>query len=359
MIRMSMSENPNLSQFKEFFRRSRIIKNEQKIWVAIGRKYRWNQIYKESILKYLNSLDPLFEKAKVTSEFEFICTLLRVEGIKSAGWDPWENTIDVFDNIYRLASEIKDYKKQTYLSLWLYGHIIEASQPYDLVANLINIIAGQRYHMQNFPDIVGKNKYSRPQTPSEKIRLLAEKAKFIAMPDSINPFDDVFDRELRNAIFHSDYSLFGDELRLTGAKLGVKKIYSHDELSGLFNKALAYFEAFKTLMSLYINSYQEPKIIPIHPGFSNDPEEKAITIVRKNHGLAGLKDNWTTDQIKKGKITFRFGRFLGYETNMLDKNTTLAVLPENRIKKINRVLKLLPNFLRKKIIGFVKKRKWV
>ena len=356
---MSETTNHNLDQLRKSFLRARLIKNEQKLWVAIGRKHKWNPIHRDSLLKYLNCLDPLFEKAKTTSEFEFICALLRVEGIKSAGWDPWENTVDVFDNIYRLANRVRDYKKQTYLSLWLYGHIIEASEPYDMVANLMNIIEGQRYRMRNFPDIVGKGNYSRPQSPSEKIRLLTEKAKVINMTDSMVPFQDVFDRELRNAIFHSDYSLYGGDLRLTGAKLGVKMVYTHDELSALFNKALAYFEAFKNLVSVYISSYQQPKIIPVHPDFSNDPEEEAITIVRKGYGLTGLKDNWTQEQIKKGKITFRVGRFLRYETKMLDKNPTLAVLPTNRITRINRILKLLPDFLRKKVIGFVEKRKWV
>ena len=102
---MGETTNRNLSQLKEYFLRARIIKNEQKVWVAIGRKHKWNSIHRESLLKYLNCLDPLFEKAKTTSEFEFMCTLLRVEGIKSAGWDPWENTVDVFDNIYRLLAK--------------------------------------------------------------------------------------------------------------------------------------------------------------------------------------------------------------------------------------------------------------
>ena len=344
---------------KEVFLKARIIKNEQRIWVAIGSKKNWNPIHYDSLLRYLNCLDPLFEKAKDISEFEFICTLVRVEGIKSAGWDPWENTVDVFDNIYKLANRVKDYKKQTYISLWLYGHIIEASEPYEIVANLMNIIEGQRYRMENFPDIVGKGNYSRPQSPLEKIRLLTERAKKINMTDSVLPFQDIFDRELRNAIFHSDYALFGSELRLTGAKLGVKRIYTHAELGALFNKALAYFEAFKNLMSVYIKSYQQPRIIPIHPDFSKDPEEKAVTIIRKGYGLTGMKDNWTPEQIKRGKITFRVGRFLSYETRMLDKDPTLTVLPPNRINKINRLLKFLPNFLRKKVIKFVEKYKWV
>lgn len=51
--------------------------------INTNRGNNWNQIHRDSLLKYLNCLDPLFEKAKNVPEF--ICTLIRVEGIKSAG----------------------------------------------------------------------------------------------------------------------------------------------------------------------------------------------------------------------------------------------------------------------------------
>ena len=327
---------------------------EGRKWSIVGNVRGWNAVYKDATIRYLNSFDPLFEKAKDISEFEFINTLIRVRGLQDAGWDPWENTVKAFDCLTKLEKRIKDFETIRHLFLWLYGHIVEASEPYEIIANLMNIIEGKRFIIRNFPD-KQMGKYSKPQTPSEKIEHLTNMAYKIKMPDSIFPFTDVFDRELRNAIFHSDYSLHGGEVRLSR---GYGKIYTHEEIQSLINKGLAYFEAFKNLMTLHIRSYQVPKVISVHPEFSKDSDEKAITIIRTGYGLVGLKDNLTPEELKKGKIPFRTGRFFRYETKMLDKDPALTVLPLNRIEKFNRMLKLLPKFIRRRIVKIAEKQKW-
>jgi len=331
-----------------------IKQNLNKTWEIKGETKNWNPVYRDSLLKYLKCLSPLFEKAKSKSEFEFILTLLRVRGVQDQGWDPWDNTLKIFNSLTRLAKKIRDFETQRHLSLWLYGHIVEASEPYEVAANLITIIDGGRFNINNFPN-VQRGRYKKPQSPLEKIKKLVEMTNRIDISDSIFPFQDIFDRELRNAIFHSDYALYGGEVRLPK---GYGKIYSHDEIQALINKALAYLEAFKNLISSHIRSYQLPKVISTHPEFSKNPQERAVTIIRKGHGLVGLKDNWSIDELKRGKIPFRTGRFLKYEINILDKNPTLAVLPRNRIKKVNKILKILPKFLSRKFVKIAKKYKY-
>jgi len=331
-----------------------LVRNESGIWEIRG-KTKDPLIYRNSVEKYLNCFDPLFEKAKNKSEFEFIFTLFRFRGLQDAGWDPWENTLEAFDRLTRLKMKIRDFKTIRHLFLWLYGHIVEASEPYETVANLINIIDGKRFTGTNFPPKkIGK--YIVPKSPSEKIDTLIKMATKINMSDSVFPFQDVFDRELRNAIFHSDYVLYGNEVRLP--KVGTK-VYSHDEIQSLINKALAYFATFKNLISIHIKSYQSPKVISVHPEFDSDPRVKAKTIIRKGYGLAGLKDNWTIDELKKGEEIFRMGKFFKYEIEMLNKNPMLAVLPPNRIEKVNKVLKFLPKFLSRKILRILEKKKWI
>lgn len=321
-----------------------------KTWEIKGKTKGWNPVYRDSLLKYSMCLGPLFEKARSKSEFEFICTLLRVRGVQDAGWDPWDTILKIFDSLTRSAKRIRDFQTQRHLFLWLYGHIVEASEPYEIVANLITIIDGGRFNINNFPD-TQRGKYKKPQSPSEKIDKLVKIANKINMSDSIFPFQDVYDRELRNAIFHSDYALYRGEVRLPK---GYGKIYSHDEIQALINKALAHLNALKNIVSGYIRSYQSPKIIPVHPEFNKVPQAQAITIVRKGYGLVGLKDNWSIDELKRGRIPFRIGRFLKYERNMLDKDPTFAVLPRNRIEKVNKILKILPKFLVERLLKLLK-----
>lgn len=72
----------------------------------------------------------------------------------------------------------------------------------------------------------------------------------------------------------------------------------------------------------------------------------------------GIKDNWTSEQIKQGHIPFIMGRYLRYEGKMLEKDPRLTILPPNRIKRINMFLKIIPEFLRKKVVPLIEKTGW-
>ncbi len=134
---------------------------------------------------------------------------------------------------------------------------------------------------------------------------------------------EAWNRELRNAIFHADYSLHGPEVRT----IRPLRSYAHDDVMTLVNKALAYHEAMSALRRLQIESYTEPVEIPCDPEFSHDPEEKAVVIVREGYGATGLKDGWTEEELSQGRIPYRMGRFNREEMKMLNADRTLALLP--------------------------------
>jgi hypothetical protein len=91
--------------------------------------------------------------------------------------------------------------------------------------------------------------------------------------------------------------------------------------------------------------------------FGGHPDEKAVTIVRKGHGLVGIKDNWTMEQLKRGYIPFRIGIFYPYEEKLLSKDPLLATLPLDKVERINAILKILPKFLSKYIVKKLQKNK--
>lgn len=309
-----------------------------------------NNTYSDTIIYYLNTFDALFEKAKQACEFEFILTLLRVKGLQGAGWDPFENTQEAFSCIWKLVGKIRDFKTSRHLFLWLYGHIVEASEPYEILANLINISSGGRFLISNFPD-KPRGRYSISQSPSEKIQKLKETASKIGMEGTILPLMDAFDRDLRNAIFHADYSLYEGELRIK--KPG--KSYSNEEITAILNKGLAYYQAFVNMFNSYIHSYNEPKIIPVHPEFATRPNHKAIVIIRQGYGLIGMQDYFENEQDRIGESPFRLGHFLDYESELLKMKPTLCVMPRNRIERINKTLRVLPKFLSSRIVKRLRK----
>src|SRR4030042_900013 len=311
-------------------RRRGFIKGEKGEFVATGVPKKFNKTYTDSIVKYLNCLDLLFEKSQQKSEFEFIFTLLRFRGIQYTKEDPYENSLETFDAIMKLGNKIHGDPKIN-LFLWLYGHIVESSEPYEILANLLNICNGGRYQAYNFPRIRTKWGY-RDQFPTEKIQKLEVLANKASMINVLEPIKYVFDKDLRNSIFHSDYSGFNGEIIINNPQ----KIYSAKVTQSLINKALAYHEVVKNLIRSYREGYKESKLIKVSPGFSPDPDEKAVLIIRENDGAIGMKDSWTKEEIKNGKISFFAGHIFSDEQKYLDQG--VVVLPSRKQGVLKRII---------------------
>src|SRR5260221_1165044 len=104
---------------------------------------------------------------------------------------------------------------------------------------------------------------------------------------------EVWDRELRNAIFHSDYSLHGGEVRFK--KDGRYTAYSDEQILTLVNRALAYFNALRILRSAHIGSYTGPKEIIVHPQMAGPPGERAIVRARSGYKPSFLQNSWSNE----------------------------------------------------------------
>ena len=50
--------------------------------------------------EYFDCLNSLFNKARETNEYEYICTLLRIRGEEDAGWDPLTETFLLTRGVY-------------------------------------------------------------------------------------------------------------------------------------------------------------------------------------------------------------------------------------------------------------------
>ena len=281
----------------------------------------YHKVHHESFLRYLSDLEPAFYQAKEKCEFEFICTLLRCRGCEDAGWDPFETTLRAIPSLICLHPQIEDFETKRHLELWTYGHILEASEPYEVLANLIAVSKGDRFNAQVFPP----DKGGRPKSPGEKIRAIDKMAQATGLSSVVIPLKEIWNRDLRNSIFHADYSIHGGDLR-TVRPLAE---YTNDAIMTLVNKTLGYLWAFTTLYRLYRVEYKQSKIIDVHPEFSRRPNEKAIVIVRGNYGAIGLKDAWSKEQISEedGIIPWRIGRFYPHEMKQMEVDSSITFFP--------------------------------
>jgi len=305
-------------------------------------------------LFYLNKLDSFFSLAADKCELEFILCLIRFTGMRDAGWDPFENLKETYETFHKIQSlnKLREVEKAHY-ALFTYGLIIEALVPYNLLANLMSVIEGDRYRLNNFPDTIDrKTGKTRSQTMSSIIDQLKSRAKKLNL--DLDFFDDFVDNHLRNGVFHSDYSIYWPEVRINNP---VKR-YTHDEWTLLVNRAFAYIQALFILEQFYTSTYAEPATVKPHPEFNTNGGQ-ITTIVRKGYGVIGIKDTWTKEQIARGAIPHRLGRFLPYEIDLIEQGQLL--LPPDRIRKFNKRINHLPRFLKiylvkkfRKTFGFKK-----
>jgi hypothetical protein len=273
--------------------------------------------YLAALSRYLTTFDRLAQVAKHVDEAQFILALLSVRGIQGAGWDPYATTIDGIKAATQLHNEAEDRLAARHLQLWIYGHIVEASVPYELIGNLAQVAVGEAAVMDPF-----RNLGTRP-SPGRKIAQICEWADQAGNEALSHLLPQIWDAELRNAVFHSDYAIHGDEIRLPG----VGQSRSLEEVALLTGKASAYHDGVLGARRFHLESYTEPKRVRGGSITPANSDEELMIIVREGAGAVGLKDTLTAADRAAGGITFHYvARVSQEEIAMLNADPDLALL---------------------------------
>lgn len=335
-----------VSHVKNFFKKPAFVKINEKYEISKYPKNA-NPFYLNKVAEYLTEFDKAFLRAKETSEFQFILSLLRVRGIENIGEDAYENTVNTFHYISKLLKTQKDDDSKLNIFLWIYGHIVEASEPYEIITNLLNIAKGNEFSTCNFPRIK-RGKFDYEQYPHDKIAHIESLASGTEFEGIVKILKEVYDRELRNSIFHSNYAVNRGKVFLKGMKFPIT--YSNKEINEKVNCALAYHEVVNRLYVTHTREYDTTKIIPVSKSFSKLPREKAIIITRENYGIIGMKNSINSPS------SWYVGKSHQYERKLMSQG--VYTLPPDRIEISNKLLKALPEVVRKNIIGVINSR-WV
>lgn len=304
--------------------------------------------YAKSLENTLNKLGPIFQLAMKKNQFQFGLALLGVKSFQDAGWEPFETLRE----IHKIFSKVKknlDGKELLHISLFFYGVAVEASEPYEIIANLFNIIEGKPYIRDNFPDERTKKGF-RQIYPIEKIEKLKERAAKLNF--SLDFYDNFFDNKLRNAVFHSNYNVHNEEIRFS--RRGQDYVYNRDTWIQKVNGAYSYYESIIFMLSKFKKEFASDKLLDAYPHFSKIKGEKGVPIIRKGHGLIGVKDNWTEEEKRKGRIPWWIGRSYKYEKILIEKGQHM--LPVDKVKKYNLILNYCPNPIKSWLASFFNRK---
>lgn len=201
---------------------------------------------KSELISYVDSL---FTRAYESSPFDFLCTILRVHGLSDANWDPFEESLDAFEDFNWLmgkSNEERDHRCTLRIALLVYCQTIEMTAVHEMLANLLRCISNEPYIINPFSKLIKLKKkrlfdWIPPSAPVKfnVIKKLATKVGDETLPRIIDSF---LNGDVRNAFSHSDYILTDTEFRFTEA--GLAHVIKIDEIDRLINECVAFYNTF-------------------------------------------------------------------------------------------------------------------
>jgi hypothetical protein len=156
-----------------------------------------------------DELKRLFQTAQTIDEFEFINVLIGYNGMgdQRVLTHLYESRAFI-DDIKSLIQNSSNKHTKTRLGLLLYCHIFEMNELYNILGNLLRVSMGQGW--KYIPDLY--NRYNQTElSPTEKINRLKNLAEQCKFDELISEIEKLYNNRIRNAFFHSSYSLIEDD----------------------------------------------------------------------------------------------------------------------------------------------------
>lgn len=243
-------------------------------------------------IKNLNvHLSHLFVFSRKINEIDFAASLSgEFRGAQDAGWTTTITAEEVFHEIKAILNrrEIAS-RAELRVLLLLYCQLAEAGGVYEALKNLMGVVRLKPYLLWPFKDLVRvKQEPKRVIGPNANttFRDLASMAKEIGLCGLSSTLEVAFRDDIRNAISHADYVIWGNELRLRKRNGGNADKLSFEVINDAINRGIGFFELLRHYVDVSIKSFHPPKEIvgrfsasfPMPWTISFEPESQSFSI---------------------------------------------------------------------------------
>ena len=260
-----------------------------------------DQFYPE----YKKYFEHLFVQARDTGGLDYIYTLLRVSGVQDGGWDPF---VEAEESLVDLSSVLRDLstagreKTSLRLALLLYCHSLEMAAPYQIFFNLLRCCQSKNYLFMPFFE-VDKNGKVIQKYPKNKIDSLEQEAKKVGEEALITHIKSFYDNNIRNAFFHSDYTI-EDDFKICEAR--PVQVIEKSVLLEKIKRCFAFYQAF-------MDTYREAKVayIPVEKTYPLKNFDVLELLVDDKEGLVGFKMHYPREDAMYGHYERRKDRVRG------------------------------------------------
>jgi len=236
---------------------------------------------------------------------------VRVTGMKDTGWDSYIESQELLQDITNLmALELpadrfsSPSNTHARLALIAYSHMIEMNAPYEFLANALRLRMGMKYsveplaHLDKLRDtkVNGvKMKRLMRASPIAKINEIDTMAQKAGLPEVGAALKGIYNSTIRNAVYHSDYVVHNESLRLLSGshysrKEGVNTpLITFDELGEVTSEAFAFHSALLALWKRQRKLFTDfrGKIIPY-----DDRYKGVIEYTFEDDSLNGFRVYW-------------------------------------------------------------------
>lgn len=208
----------------------------------------------------------LFKFVRQISELDFAGSLNgEFRGAQDAGWSTTITAEQVYEELSELlaAGPVETIAEMRVILL-LYSQLSEAGGVYESLKNMMGIVEGAPYNLQPFQDLVRvKQNPKRVIGPNENatFRDLATHARKIGMIGLCSVLENVFRDDVRNGMYHSDYILWDDGLRLRRRNGGYATCVEYSDVLEMVVIGLAFFQTLQVLRTASVQSFDPPREI--------------------------------------------------------------------------------------------------
>lgn len=239
----------------------------------------------------------LYSFARQINELDFAASLAgEFRGAQDAGWATTITATQVFEEFGELSKSEQPLSiAQMRVILMLYCQLAEAGGIYETLKNLMGVVTLKPYLLWPFQDLVRVRKAPKRvigPNANATFRDLATTAKDIGLARLSSLLELAFRDDIRNGIFHADYVIWNDGLRLRKRNGGNAALLSFDEVNEALTRGMGFFQILREYNSASVQSFSPPKTIigrfsanfPMPWTVSFDPKEGSFGISGSSPG---------------------------------------------------------------------------
>ena len=211
-------------------------------------------------------LTHLYAFSKQINELDFAAALnAEFRGMQDPGWSTTITAHEVFEEInsyFRKGTPLS--KAEMRIVLMLYCQLAEAGGVYETLKNMMGVVTLKPYLLWPFKDLVRiKEEPHRVISPNANatFRDLAATARSIGLSGLSSLLETTFRDDIRNAIYHADYVIWKDGLRIPKRSGGRAIEVSFPELDDAMARAINFFQTLRDYDRISVESFNPPKAI--------------------------------------------------------------------------------------------------